>query len=116
VYRRALAVELEFRGLDVRQEVPFDIGYRGVPVGRYRADLVVEGLVVVEVKTGVVLDPLAVPQAVNYLNASRLPVGLVAHFGARVQIRRVVLTRIPFPDEKRVVAERGDCAPVQRGI
>ena len=93
VYRRALAVELESRGLAVRQEVPYELNYLGVPIGTYRADLVVNSLVMVETKTGLVLDPIGVPQALNYLRASSLPVGLLAHFGPRVEVKRVVLTR-----------------------
>ena len=46
----ALAVELAFRGVNVEREVPFEIVYRGVSVGLYRVDLLVEGRVIVEVK------------------------------------------------------------------
>ena len=42
VYRRAVVIELEYRGISARQEVPFELTYRGVPIGVYRADLVVE--------------------------------------------------------------------------
>ena len=59
VYLRALVVELQRRGLTSRREVPFVIAYEGVEVGMYRADLIVESLVVVEVKTGLFLDPAA---------------------------------------------------------
>ena len=93
VYRRALAVELEFRGLLVKQEVPYELTYRGALIGRYCADLVVDSLVIVETKTGLLPDPIGVPQALNYLRASGLPIALVAHFGPRVEVKRVVLTR-----------------------
>lgn len=92
VYRRALVVELQSRGIAVRQEVPYELTYLGVPVGTYSADLVVDSLVIVETKTGLLLDPIGVPQALNYLSASRLPLSLVVHFGPRVTVRRVVLT------------------------
>jgi len=52
VYLRALVVELGRRGLACRREVPFVIAYEGVEVGMYRADLIVESLVVVEVQSG----------------------------------------------------------------
>ena len=93
VYRRALAVELASRGLAVRQEVAYELTYLGVSIGRYCADLVVESLVIVEVKTGLLLDPIGAPQALNYLRASGLPVSLVAHFGPRVTVKRVALTK-----------------------
>ena len=93
VYRKALAVELSFRGLDVRQEVPFRLLHRGVEIGRYRADLIVGDAVVVEVKTGLLLDPVAPAQLLNYLRASSLPVGLVLHAGPRPAIKRIVASR-----------------------
>src|SRR5690349_20309015 len=75
VYLRALVVELGRRGLSCRREVPFVISYEGVEVGMYRADLIVESLVVVEVKTGLLFDPAAVSQTLNYVRASGLPIG-----------------------------------------
>src|SRR5579862_6247337 len=81
VYRRALAVELQFRGIPIAQEVPFQLVHRGILIGYYRADLVVDSSVVIETKTGLLLDPVAQSQVLNYLKASGLPVGLVLHFG-----------------------------------
>jgi GxxExxY protein len=49
-YANALAVELRSKGLRVRREFPIEVVYRGVPVGTYRVDLVVEECVLVEVK------------------------------------------------------------------
>jgi GxxExxY protein len=93
VYRRALAVELQFQGIPVAQEVPYELFHRGVSVGFYRADLVVDSRVIVETKTGLVLDPIAPVQLLNCLNAARLSLGLVAHFGPRVSIKRVIASR-----------------------
>ena len=89
-YRRALVVELDYRGFVVRQEVPYRLEYRGVDIGCYRADLIVENQVVVEVKTGLFLDPASVPQTLNYLKASNLSVGLVCYFGPKLDVKRVV--------------------------
>lgn len=93
VYRKALAVELEYRGLTVAQEVPFEVLYRGVTVGNYRVDLIVESSVVVETKSGLLLDPVAPAQLLNYLKVSGLPVGLVLHFGPRPDVKRIVASR-----------------------
>ena len=90
VYRRAMAVELAHVGIDANQEVPFELFYRDRCIGLYRADLVVEATVVVEIKTGLLLDPVAIPQALNYLKTSRLPIALVLHFGPRVTVKRIV--------------------------
>lgn len=92
VYRRALFVELQSRGIAVRQQVSYELTYLGVPIGTYVADLVVEELVIVEIKTGLLLDPVGVPQALNYLSASRLQLALLVHFGPRVAVKRVVRT------------------------
>lgn len=91
VYRRAMAVEMEYRGVQVTREARYDLFHRGVSVGSYRADLVANDRVIVEVKTGLVADPVAPLQLLNYLRASDLSLGLVIHFapgGARV--KRVV--------------------------
>ena len=91
VYRRALAVELAFRGVVVAEESAYELYHRGVSVGFYRADLVAERQVIVEVKTGVTLDPVSVPQILNYLRAADLWLGLVIHFAPTgAGIKRVV--------------------------
>lgn len=91
VYRRALAVELAYRGIRVEQEVRYDLSHRGVPVGIYRADLVAESTVIVETKTGLVLDPTAPEQLLNCLCAARLTLGLVVYFGpSGARVRRVI--------------------------
>jgi GxxExxY protein len=93
VYRKALAVELRYRGISVQQLVRYEMVFRGVPVGVYEADLVAEQTVILETKTGLVLDPVAQVQALTYLKASHLPVALVLHFGPRPLVKRIVLSR-----------------------
>jgi GxxExxY protein len=90
VYRKAIVVELMHRGAAVQQEVPFKLLHRGVEVGAYRADIVVATRVIVEVKAGLLPDPSAPAQLLNYLAASGLEVGLVLHFGSTLEIKRVV--------------------------
>jgi GxxExxY protein len=89
VYRKALAIELEHRGLLVEQLARYELFHRGRPIGIYEADLVAERSVILEAKTGL-MDPVAQAQLLNYLRASRLQVGLVLHFGPRPIIKRVV--------------------------
>ena len=93
VYRKALAVELRRRGISIEQLVRYELVYCEVPIGVYEADLVVEQSVIVETKTGLVLDPVAQAQVLNYLKASDLQVGLVLHFGPRPVVKRVVRSR-----------------------
>ena len=92
VYANALTVELRLRGLQVERHVTFEIFYRGMPVGRYVADLIVESQVVVETKVARAIEAAHRAQLLNYLRASGLDVGLVVNFGTSVQFKRVVCT------------------------
>src|ERR1051325_3334803 len=87
---RVLSVELRHAGLHVQSEVPFELFHLGECVGRYQADLVVERTLIVEVKTGPTLDSHAIPQLLNYLNVTKLPLGLVLFFGPLPKVRRVI--------------------------
>lgn len=90
VYRNALAVELEKRGLKVAREVPVQVFYRGVVVGHYRMDIVVEGHILIEVKATDFLSGTEKPQLFNYLRASKLAVGLLLHFGPKPAYHRLI--------------------------
>ena len=73
------------------REKVFEIAYRGVRVGRYVADVVVEQQLVVEIKALRQLAPEHEAQVINYLRASGLSVGLLLNFGRpKVQVRRIV--------------------------
>jgi len=90
VYRRVLSVELRHAGLHVQSEVPCELVHLGERVGRYQADLIVERTLIVEVKTGPALASHAIPQLLNYLNVTKLPLGLVLFFGPSPKVRRVI--------------------------
>jgi GxxExxY protein len=94
VYRHALVVELSRHGLDARQEVPIDVIYRGVEVGHFRLDVLVEQKIAVEVKATELLPPAANRQLLNYLRASHLDVGLLLHFGPEARFHRLVSPRV----------------------
>jgi GxxExxY protein len=93
VYVGALAIALEQSGLQHRREAALEVVFRGVPVGLFRADLVVEGKVVVEVKAGRTIDPAHESQLLNYLRASGLEVGLLLNFGPQPKFRRLAYSR-----------------------
>jgi GxxExxY protein len=95
VYSNALALLLTEAGLIVRREVPFEIQFRGQCVGNYRADLIVESRVIVEIKTNRQIVLHHTRQLLNYLRASKLEVGLLLNFGDRAEFKRVVNTRNP---------------------
>ncbi|HUO28902.1 MAG TPA: GxxExxY protein [Bryobacteraceae bacterium] len=91
VYENALAQELRSAGLNVEQQKSLKVYYRDIVVGEYAADLLVEGLVVVELKAVRAFDDIHLAQCLNYLKATGLKVGLLFNFGTqKVQIKRVV--------------------------
>jgi len=90
VHKRVLAVELRHAGLKIQTEVAFELFHLGEPVGRYRADLIVEEQLIVEIKTGTALDPSAIAQLLNYLNVTKLPLGLVLFFGPKPKVKRII--------------------------
>ena len=92
VYRKALLTELGAQGLTVEEEAAFDIQYKGTRVGVYRADIVVERCVIVELKVAEKIVPAHIGQVVNYLKVSGLKVGLILNFGKpKLEVRRVVV-------------------------
>ena len=91
VYENALAIELRHDGLLVEQQYPLKVFYRDLPVGEYSTDLLVDGRVVVELKTARALDQAHGAQCMNYLRAAGLNVCLLVNFGTpRAQIKRIV--------------------------
>jgi GxxExxY protein len=89
-YVGALQLELARLGLTVRREVPVQAHYRGVPVGHYRIDLLVNEVLIVEVKTATTITENDERQLRNYLRCSHLEVGLLFNFGPAPKFRRFV--------------------------
>ena len=93
VYRRALVVELQERGHQCTREGLIEVVYKGVSVGNYRYDLLVDRRVLVEVKSGEALALTAKRQLLNYLRGTGLEVGLLLHFGPEPRFFRCVHQR-----------------------
>jgi GxxExxY protein len=91
VYRKAMALALRDKGLRVAEEVAVSVFFRGVSVGDFRADLVVNGIVLLELKTADHIVGAHESQIINYLRATALELGLVLNFGPRPQVRRILL-------------------------
>ena len=83
IYQRSLAIELEKQGISFAREVPQRLYYKGHDVGSRRADFVVEGRVVVELKAVVRLEDVHIAQAKNYTVAYNFPQGLLINFGGK---------------------------------
>jgi GxxExxY protein len=92
VYQRALPLALIARGIRSEREVPLSVSFRGAIVGDYRADLIVDGRVIVESKVAAKILPIHEIQLVNYLKASTITVGLILNFGPQPAVRRLVLS------------------------
>ncbi|MCU0535081.1 MAG: GxxExxY protein [Hydrococcus sp. Prado102] len=85
IYQRALAYEMSQSGLVFAREIEQDIFYKDLdkPIGTRRADFVVEGKVLVELKAVIQLEDVHLAQALNYLKAYKLEVGLLINFGSK---------------------------------
>jgi GxxExxY protein len=88
VYVNALRLELRKSGLQVVQEAAIGVHYNGQVVGEYFADLVVNDLVLVEVKAVRTLAEDHEAQLLNYLKATPFEVGLLLNFGPKAEIKR----------------------------
>jgi len=90
IYQRALAIEMRYKGLAFEREKEMDIFYRGENIGTRRADFFVENCVMVELKAVIELEDVHLAQAMNYLEAYNMEIGLLINFGARsLQFKRV---------------------------
>ncbi len=90
VYENALAMELRSRGMKVAQQQTLTVYYNGKPVGNYVADLIVNDLVILEIKSAETIVEAHEAQLLYYLRATEMEVGLVLNFGPKPQISRKV--------------------------
>ena len=95
VYRNALCIELEKRNLKYERERPIEVIYDGIPISGQRIDLIVGGLIIVELKAVSRIEDIHRAQLISYLRTTGLRGGLVINFRVRVLrdgLRRIVLT------------------------
>lgn len=91
VYENALVHELRKAGLQVQQQHGITVYYDGVAVGEYTADLLVEGVLLLELKAVKDLDDIHLAQCLNYLKATNLRLCLLMNFAKpKLEVRRVV--------------------------
>lgn len=89
VYEKALMVALKQKGLKVENQVPLKVKFRGVIVGDFYADLLVEDKVLIELKAVNNLGNEHFAQILNYLKATEIEVGLIVNFGRpKLEYRR----------------------------
>ena len=90
IYQKALAIEMEKQGLSFKREMEMTIFYEGIDIGTRRVDFFVEDTIMVELKALIKLEDVHLAQAMNYLEAYNLEIGLLINFGAKsLQFKRV---------------------------
>ena len=91
VYENALAHELLQAGMEVKQQEPLKVRYKGVIAGDYIADLIIENEVIIELKAVKEFNDVHLAQCLNYLKTTGLRLCLLINFGnPKVEIKRVV--------------------------
>jgi GxxExxY protein len=105
ICQTAMVIALRDAGLRVDERVSFEVPFRGHLLGTFVADIVVEGLVLIEIKSKSAMTPRDEAQTMNYLRASTLEVALLMNFGPKPEFVRRVLTN----DRK---GQRGSHPPV----
>lgn len=88
VYKNAMFIELRDCGIEVETEVPFNVYYKEHVVGSYKADIIANRKVIIELKATNALVPIDEVQLVNYLTATGIDDGILINFGSeKIEIR-----------------------------
>ena len=90
VYQRAMAVALCSAGLRIGEQLPIEVFFRGQQIGASAADLVVDGVLIIELKAARNLEPAHEAQLLNYLRATEMEIGMLLNFGPEPQFKRMV--------------------------
>lgn len=91
IYQRALEIEMASQGITFSREYEMPVFYKEQQIGTRRVDFLIEGIVSVELKAIIHLEDVHLAQAINYLEAYDLEVGLLINFGAKsLQFKRLI--------------------------
>ena len=107
VYESAMALALNEQGIACERQISIPVFFHGQKIGTYDADLLVGGLVLVELKACKALEPSHEAQLLHYLRSTLIEVGLLLNFGPRPQVRRLA-----FENERKKISDnlRGSAA------
>jgi len=100
VYENAMIIELQKRGLSAKQQLPIKVYYGKQIVGEYFADLLVNNLVILELKAAEQIVKAHEAQLTNYLKATDLEVGLILNFGPKAEFKRKIFSNNRKPGLK----------------
>lgn len=81
IYQRALSYELDLRNINHVRELEMEVNYKDIRVGTRRVDFLIEDKISVEIKATTRLEPVHLAQAINYLEAYNLQIGMLINFG-----------------------------------
>jgi GxxExxY protein len=98
VYEGSLVIALHQAGLAANRQIVLPVWFRGQKVGEFRADLLVENSVLLELKSARSLEPAHEAQLLHYLESAEVEVGMLLNFGARPQFRRLL-----FDNERKKI-------------
>lgn len=104
IYQRALAMEMSLQNISFSREHEMPVFYKLVQLGTRRVDFLVEGLISVEIKATIKLDDVNLAQALNYLEAYNLEIGLLINFGAKsLEFRRLINSKFKMSETNQNV-------------
>ena len=92
VYEKAFAIEIEELGLEFQLQHPIEVFYKDKKVGLYYADIVVENVIIIELKASETLCKEDECQLLNYLKATNKEVGFLFNFGKKPQFKRLAFS------------------------
>ena len=98
VYEEAMTIALREAGIKVQRQLPLPVWFRGQKVGDFKADMLVEEAVLLELKCVRVFEPVHEAQLLHYLKSTEIEVGLLLNFGPSAQFRRLV-----FANERKTI-------------
>jgi GxxExxY protein len=101
VYQNSLYLELKSKGLKVEAQKKIEVYYKGIEVGQYYADLIVEDLIILELKAADCIVKEFENQILNYLKGTNCEVGLLLNFGVKPEFKRKI-----FENNRKIRIEK----------
>jgi GxxExxY protein len=113
VYEQAMMIALQSANVQVDRQVPIQVWFRGIQIGDFRADWIVEGSILLEWKSARAIDPAHEAQLLNDLKATAIEAGLILNFGPKPDFKRLAFANqrkkaLKSPEERAV--EKGRLA------
>lgn len=93
VYENVLLLVLTDYGLTVQEQYPIDVYLKDRKVGEFKADLIIEGKILVELKAVSMLLPVHKAQLINYLKVTKIEIGLLMNFGDEPEFKRYIFNK-----------------------